>query len=269
MPCKFCGNTSTNILMIQNPSGQIESVEICSVCFPKFVQYKMQEFENLGKSFPPVNTIPPESSNENIIVDNADFIKKITNTIKKSLSQSYFNSSQSKQENNLPDYYQEEKTPPCPKCGMSRIDFLNTGKPGCGHCYVHFPEMEDLVKATQEEETRHRGKLHKNYFLDKAKTCKISDLIKELEQEMAPYISREEYELAIPFRNSVREIKKLALDLQNLEKEISQLVKEENYELAQEIKNKKNEIQKQISNAYANPFLTQKNINKEFDLNAG
>ena len=263
MTCKLCGNPESIPMIIADPTGKAETIEICQECLPKYIQKKIDDFplESLVK-FPPVNPIPVDappfkSKNKDYFLENL-----IQDTLE--INNILFGNQKNKK---LKNYYKEEVKPPCPKCGLDRITFMKNGRPGCEFCYTYFPEVLPLIEMVQEGENRHRGKLHKKYFLDKAKNSKIKELIKELEQEMAPYISREEYELAIPFRDAIRKIKQLAFDLDALDLKLQKLIQEEEYESASESKKYKQDLENMIAETYADVFLNQKAPVKELDVN--
>lgn len=266
MTCKLCGNPESIPIIIADPAGKAETLEICQGCLPKYIQQKIDSFplESLV-GFPPVNPIEPIKSKDYSLENMLQDAFEINNILfGKQKNKNYGNPSIAASKN----YYKEEVKPPCPKCGTDRLSFMKSGKPGCGFCYTYFPEVLPLIEAVQEGENRHRGKLHKKYFLDKAKNSKIKDLIKELEQEMAPYISREEYELAIPFRDAIRKIKQLAFDLDALDLKLQELVQNEEYESASESKKYKQDIENLIAGTYADMFLNQKAPVKELDVSA-
>ena len=92
----------------------------------------------------------------------------------------------------------------CGGCGMSYLEFQNSGKLGCGKCYSAFNnELSDLLRKIHGSE-RHIGKMP---FKGESTRKEQKDL-KRLRNELAELIIKEEFEKAAVLRDRIKDLEK-------------------------------------------------------------
>lgn len=92
----------------------------------------------------------------------------------------------------------------CPKCGMSYAQFSQTGRLGCGECYVVFQrQLEPLLRRIQGTST-HSGKVPGR----QGGTLKLEREIRRLERELENAVEREEFEKAAELRDQLKELRR-------------------------------------------------------------
>src|SRR6516225_6155628 len=85
----------------------------------------------------------------------------------------------------LGESQQVEQTPAvehCPVCGFTQADFKKTGRLGCSECYETFGEgLGALIKAMHKG-TQHSGKVPARLYRNMARTDRLNELRKHLEE---------------------------------------------------------------------------------------
>ena len=90
----------------------------------------------------------------------------------------------------------------CDNCGLSYIEFKNTGKLGCSKCYGAFKDkLPALIDGLQGSRV-HRGKIPKS----SSEEIKIEIEIRNLQDKLDMAVSNEEYEKAAEIRDEIREL---------------------------------------------------------------
>jgi len=90
----------------------------------------------------------------------------------------------------------------CPVCGFTQADFKKTGRLGCSACYNTFSDaLGSLIKAMHKG-TQHTGKIPARLFRDLARTDRLNELRKHLEDA----VSKEDYETAASLRDEIRQL---------------------------------------------------------------
>lgn len=87
----------------------------------------------------------------------------------------------------------------CPRCRMTYIEFIQTGRLGCSQCYETFMKNINPILGRLHENSQHTGKvpLKMKVYFDRLR--KIKDFKNELQQA----IIREEYESAAILRDKI------------------------------------------------------------------
>ena len=105
----------------------------------------------------------------------------------------------------LGESQQVEQTPAvehCPVCGFTQADFKKTGRLGCSECYETFGEgLGALIKAMHKG-TQHSGKVPARLYRNMARTDRLNELRKHLEEA----VSKEDYEAAANLRDEIRQL---------------------------------------------------------------
>jgi protein arginine kinase activator len=90
----------------------------------------------------------------------------------------------------------------CPVCGFTQADFKKTGRLGCSECYETFGEgLGTLIKAMHKG-TQHSGKVPARLYRNMARTDRLNELRKHLEDA----VSKEDYEAAANLRDEIRQL---------------------------------------------------------------
>jgi len=90
----------------------------------------------------------------------------------------------------------------CPVCGFTQADFKKTGRLGCSECYETFGEgLGALIKAMHKG-TQHSGKVPARLYRNMARTDRLNELRKHLEEA----VSKEDYEAAANLRDEIRQL---------------------------------------------------------------
>lgn len=114
----------------------------------------------------------------------------------------------------------ESQTTKCPGCGTTPDDIYKNGKFGCAKCYDYYQaSIEHILKKCQNGETKHIGKIPKNFpqeqekrRLEKEVTQDINDQIKSLENKMAKAIKVENYEVAGVLKLKIQKLRQQIQD---------------------------------------------------------
>jgi protein arginine kinase activator len=105
----------------------------------------------------------------------------------------------------LGESHQVEQAPAvehCPVCGFTQADFKKTGRLGCSECYETFGEgLGTLIKAMHKG-TQHSGKVPARLYRNMARTDRLNELRKHLEDA----VSKEDYEAAANLRDEIRQL---------------------------------------------------------------
>ena len=92
----------------------------------------------------------------------------------------------------------------CLGCGMSYLDFQNSGQLGCGKCYSAFNnELSDLLRKIHGSD-RHVGKMP----FKGEDTRKQQEDLKRLKNELKNLIMKEEFEKAVLLRDRIKDLEK-------------------------------------------------------------
>lgn len=104
--------------------------------------------------------------------------------------------------------------PPCPFCGMTVADFVQTGKLGCQICYDHYQKgLMTILARCQQGETCHVGKVPKNWKKEQQarlekeeESLDREEKIRRLREKMANAIKVENYEVAGILKKKIEEL---------------------------------------------------------------
>ncbi|MDH3345582.1 MAG: UvrB/UvrC motif-containing protein [Kiritimatiellaceae bacterium] len=98
---------------------------------------------------------------------------------------------------------ESELSPTCPRCGMAREEFRQTGRLGCPDCYNTFmAELTMAVKAMHHS-NQHVGKIPAREGLQ----TRIKSQIARLQKDLEAAVAREEYEKAAKIRDQINEVR--------------------------------------------------------------
>jgi protein arginine kinase activator len=86
--------------------------------------------------------------------------------------------------------------PPCPSCGYTIMDIIQTSKLGCVICYQHFKEEITPVLHQFHKNIKHTGKVPKTTLN-----------LHELEGKLQNAIKTEDYEKAAQIRDEIKKLK--------------------------------------------------------------
>ncbi|MBL7016099.1 MAG: UvrB/UvrC motif-containing protein [Kiritimatiellales bacterium] len=94
---------------------------------------------------------------------------------------------------------EHQLSPTCPRCGMARDEFRQTGRLGCPDCYKTFmAELAVAIKAMHHS-TQHVGKIPAREGVQ----TRIKSQIARLQKELEAAIAREDYEKAAQIRDQI------------------------------------------------------------------
>jgi protein arginine kinase activator len=96
----------------------------------------------------------------------------------------------------------EEKSEPCPYCGLTEGDFRLTGRLGCSQCYAHFEtQLRGLLRRIHGA-PQHVGKLYMSAGSEAGdRVAKLSAMRRRLSRA----IETEDFELAAELRDRIHE----------------------------------------------------------------
>ncbi|MGL5512636.1 MAG: hypothetical protein ACRDBM_05270 [Sporomusa sp.] len=98
--------------------------------------------------------------------------------------------------------------PVCADCGLSYSEFSLSGKLGCSGCYQTFSgQLEPLIKRIHGT-AAHNGKKPKRSGI----RFGVEQRLKLLRHELEQRVSREEYEIAAPLRDEIKDLEKRLVD---------------------------------------------------------
>ena len=96
---------------------------------------------------------------------------------------------------------------PCPKCGSTFNDLMESQKVGCANCYDHFnQELNLIIKVAQKGATQHTGKVIKN---QSSNTHTIESYCEQRQQAMDKAVKIENYKKAAIVRDELQAFKTL------------------------------------------------------------
>ena len=149
----------------------VKTLKLCNYCGPKYLQ-KQEELKKTKK---------PENSLQGI----TDFLNGIVKAITQNATMP----------TNLPN------KEPCPRCGTSIEDILNSTKLGCPYCYDHYSnELRAVLSHSHDGAVKHVGKIPKNWK-------PLEESLEQLEVKMQKAIDKEDYEEAARLRDKIKGIK--------------------------------------------------------------
>ncbi len=109
-------------------------------------------------------------------------------------------------------FFEDEDIVYCPKCGITYHQFLETGKAGCGYCYVAFKDHVKSILRRVHGSTLHVGKVPENL----EKPLAINREIIKLDNRLKIAVKNEKYESAAKIRDRIAFLKeKLRKDYAN------------------------------------------------------
>lgn len=100
---------------------------------------------------------------------------------------------------NNDDY--NEKT--CPRCSLTKTEFLTTGIVGCAHCYEVFKSDIHSFLLQKQGNFNHIGKISSKHF----SKIKIKEKIEELEREKELAAKEENFIVAESLKNQIEKLK--------------------------------------------------------------
>lgn len=91
----------------------------------------------------------------------------------------------------------------CPRCSISRADFLRSGILGCPHCYEVFKKDINSMLLQKQGNFNHVGKISSKHF----SKIKIKEKIEELEKEKEKAAKEENFIVAESLKNQIEKLK--------------------------------------------------------------
>lgn len=92
----------------------------------------------------------------------------------------------------------------CPNCGLTFVDFKNSGLLGCGECYRYFQTgLEPLLRKIHSS-VAHTGKVPRRT----GGKVRIRKEIQDFRHQLQQAIQREDYEHAASLRDEIRKLEK-------------------------------------------------------------
>lgn len=184
MLCDNCGKREANVRYSENINGNKKELNLCEECSHK-----------LG-------------------IDNMDFNMPIDFS-------SFFG--EFMEDFSTPEFmplFNNVKTLKCDKCGYTFEDIVETGKLGCGNCYIVFEEKLDPIIKKIQGNNRHIGRLGKIIDIpknqkndnkeenNKIETTKEKTKIEKLQEQLREAIKEERYEDAAKIRDEIKQEEK-------------------------------------------------------------
>jgi len=151
---------------------EIKTLKLCNFCGPQYV--KQNE-----------NAVPTEDGKkeENTFQGVSDFLDGIMKAIIKNAP------------TNIPN------KEPCPRCGTTIKDILDSTKLGCPYCYEHYSnELRAILSHSHDGATKHVGKVPKNWKPPE-------ENLEQLEAKMQKAVENEDYEEAARLRDKIKKLK--------------------------------------------------------------
>lgn len=90
----------------------------------------------------------------------------------------------------------------CPSCGMKLSEFRSKGWLGCSGCYKAFEKEIESMLLQSHGSTEHKGKIYREFSLDKKEKTDVSHLRSELNSA----IKNEEFERAAKLRDAIHDL---------------------------------------------------------------
>ena len=91
----------------------------------------------------------------------------------------------------------------CPRCSLSRSDFLRSGILGCSYCYEIFKKDIHSMLLQKQGTFNHIGKISSKHF----SKIKIKERIEELEKEKEIAAREENFIAAEALKNQIEKLK--------------------------------------------------------------
>jgi protein arginine kinase activator len=92
----------------------------------------------------------------------------------------------------------------CPSCGMTYMDFANSGKIGCSVCYKTFRNKLEPLLRRLHGSSKHTGKIPRRA----GKTLNMQQELDVLRKQIQQCVDNEEYEKAAQLRDCIRRLEK-------------------------------------------------------------
>jgi protein arginine kinase activator len=100
------------------------------------------------------------------------------------------------------EYEEESNTLTCGKCGLTYLDFKQSGRLGCGTCYAVFGKrLDDLLRKIHGASS-HIGKIPRNVAPDISQNRQVETLRRDIKQA----IEREDFETAARLRDQIKKM---------------------------------------------------------------
>jgi len=93
----------------------------------------------------------------------------------------------------------------CPECGMSFLEFSETGRIGCPACYSHFNERVRPIIQRLHRNDRHVGKVPGKY----EDRHHLENTIDRCRMEMDKAVKNEEFERAAELRDQIKRLEEM------------------------------------------------------------
>ncbi|HKL11738.1 MAG TPA: UvrB/UvrC motif-containing protein [Clostridia bacterium] len=93
----------------------------------------------------------------------------------------------------------------CPECGMSFLEFSETGRIGCPSCYRHFSERLMPIIQRMHRKDKHIGKVPKKY----EEIHHLENTIDRCRLEMDKAVKNEEFERAAELRDEIKRLEEI------------------------------------------------------------
>lgn len=90
----------------------------------------------------------------------------------------------------------------CSSCGMSEIEFRNSGKFGCEKCYSVFKDLVYEMLLKLHSSTEYKGKIPAAYN----EKISVSKKLEKLKEDMADAVLKQEYEEAARIRDVIKKL---------------------------------------------------------------
>ncbi len=95
---------------------------------------------------------------------------------------------------------------PCPFCGTTALEFRQSGRLGCSHCYTHFEvQLRKLLRRIHGS-TQHEGKVYLN------EGSEVGDRLASLSamrRRLLQAIEKEDFESAADLRDRIQELEEV------------------------------------------------------------
>ena len=90
----------------------------------------------------------------------------------------------------------------CPGCGKTREELRQSGRPGCGECYLHFRDLLSPYIKTIHGADQHTGTTPAGLPVEEKKAAPEPD--NSLQAQLKRAVEQENYELAAKLRDQIR-----------------------------------------------------------------
>lgn len=93
----------------------------------------------------------------------------------------------------------------CPGCGKTREELRQSGRPGCGECYLHFRDLLSPYIKTIHGADQHTGTTPAGLPVEpKEPTAQAKEPDNSLQAQLKRAVEQENYELAAKLRDQIR-----------------------------------------------------------------